>query len=72
MSVAPHLRRKGLGTRILQQLIAQAQAVGCRQIVLETTSTWQDVIAFYKGYGFEVVEHRDGDTHFVLDLGPSV
>jgi GNAT superfamily N-acetyltransferase len=71
MSVAPHMRRRGIGTAILRRLRQQAQAAGYRQIVLETTSTWVDAIAFYERNGFRAIGSRDGDTHFVLDLCPS-
>jgi GNAT superfamily N-acetyltransferase len=71
MSVATHKRRRGLGSLILQQLIEHARAIGYHRLVLETTSTWLDVIAFYQRHGFRSVEERDGDTHFVLDLSPS-
>jgi len=68
MSVAAHARRRGIGTRILRHLREQAQADGRRQIVLETTSTWADAIAFYERNGFRPIGSWDGDTHFVLDL----
>ena len=47
MSVARSLRRHGIGTRLLQQLVAHAQARGYRHLTLETTATWHEVIAFY-------------------------
>jgi len=68
MSVATHLRRRGIGTLVLKRLCGEARAAGYAQIVLETTSTWEDAIAFYKRNGFRVIGSRDGDTHFVLDL----
>jgi GNAT superfamily N-acetyltransferase len=68
MSVAVHVRRRGIGTLILEHLCGEAQAAGYAQIVLETTSTWEDAVAFYQRNGFRVIGSRDGDTHFVLDL----
>jgi len=68
MSVAAPLRRQGVGTRILRRLLEQARADGTDRIVLETTSTWEDAIAFYRRHAFRVVGERDGDIHFVLDL----
>ena len=38
MSVATHLRRRGIGTLILERLCGEAQAAGYAQIVLETGS----------------------------------
>jgi putative acetyltransferase len=68
MSVAPHLRRQGVGKRILNHLIQEASRKGCRKIVLETTETWRDVINFYLAFGFQVTHHKDGDIYFSLDL----
>ena len=68
MSVARSLQRRGLGTLILRRLLAEARTAGYRQVVLETTSTWDEVIAFYKRNGFRVIGSWDGDTHFLLDL----
>ena len=69
MSVAGEYQRRGIGTRILDRLIEAARDRDYRRVVLETTETWDEVIAFYTRYGFGLVEHRDGDAHFVLELG---
>lgn len=68
MSVAAGRRRQGIGKLILQHLIEQAQARGYRQIILETTATWHEVIEFYQRCGFRFTHYRDGDVYFVLDL----
>lgn len=68
MSVASHMRRRGIGRSLLQQLVAQARLRGYRRIILETTATWNDVIAFYRQQGFAVTHERDGDVYFALDL----
>ena len=41
---------------------------GYEQVVLETTSTWQDVIQFYLRNGFTISHYAHGDTHFTLSL----
>lgn len=64
MSVASDARRQGLGSRILKRLINEARVRGYQHLVLETTSTWDEAIAFYRHHGFRVVGRRDGDTHF--------
>lgn len=75
MSVARTARRLGLGTRLLDRLIAAAREQGFRRVILETTSSWDDVIAFYERYGFQRTHQVDGafgsDTYFALDLGAS-
>jgi putative acetyltransferase len=68
MSVARDLRRCGIGRQILQRLIRTAKENGCRQVILETTETWQEVIAFYLQNGFRITHHLDGDVYFCLDL----
>jgi GNAT superfamily N-acetyltransferase len=68
MSVHTHLRRQGVGARILQHLCEFARQAGYQQLVLETTSTWEDAVAFYEKHGFRAIGSWDGDTHFVLPL----
>jgi len=68
MSVATGQRRKGIGRMILQRLCEQAKLNGHKQIVLETTETWTEVIEFYQRFGFQITHHLDGDVYFVLDL----
>lgn len=68
MSVARAQRRCGIGQALLQRLCVHAQADGCQQVVLETTSTWADAVAFYTCYGFRALGTWDGNTHFALDL----
>lgn len=68
MSVVAHARRQGIGTSILAGLRDRARAAGYHQLVLETTSTWDGVVAFYEQQGFRALGSWEGDTHFVLDL----
>lgn len=68
MSVDRRRRRAGIGWRILSRLIDHARAHGFRRIVLETTDTWDDAIAFYRRCGFHLTGHHDGEAHFALDL----
>jgi putative acetyltransferase len=68
MSVAIDMRRKGIGRLILDQLVLRARAAGFRQVILETTSTWLEVIEFYLRYGFHITHYQDGDVYFALIL----
>jgi GNAT superfamily N-acetyltransferase len=68
MSVARKQRRQGVGRRLLQALLAAARARGYRRVVLETTATWQDAVAFYSEQGFRPVAVRNGEMHFAYDL----
>jgi GNAT superfamily N-acetyltransferase len=68
MSVKKELRGCGLGGRILRELLDHARSAGFRRIVLETTETWSEVIAFYQRFGFQITHHQDGDAYFALEL----
>lgn len=68
MSVAKPRRRRGIATRVLDALIVEAEARGCHTVVLETTETWSDAIAFYLHSGFTLTHHADGDAHFTRRL----
>jgi putative acetyltransferase len=68
MSVAADWRRQGFGRMILQALVDHARQYGFRRIILETTETWQEVIAFYLRFGFRITHYQDGDVYFELDL----
>jgi putative acetyltransferase len=68
MSVDRSLRRQGIGRAILQALVEQARKSGFRQVTLETTETWDEVITFYLSFGFQITHHQDGDVYFALDL----
>ncbi|MFC2065389.1 GNAT family N-acetyltransferase, partial [Chloroflexota bacterium] len=68
MSVAARKRRKGIGNMILKKLCDHARSICCGQVVLETTDSWLEVIAFYERYGFQISHHQDGDVYFALDL----
>ena len=68
MSVARDVRRRGVGRRMLQALLEAARIRGYGKIVLETTATWADAIAFYRREGFRPLGIRDGDMHFEKEL----
>ena len=68
MSVKKDLRRQGIGRRILDELLRRAKESGYKEVILETTETWQDVIDFYLIYGFEITHHLDGDVYFRKSL----
>lgn len=68
VSVARAHRRRGIGARILQALLDEARARGYHTLVLETTETWDDAIAFYLRHGFRIVARRHGDVHFAMAL----
>lgn len=75
MSVTASARRLGVGRLIVDELLATACHWGVERVVLETTSTWEDAIEFYRRCGF-VVTHQGADefgpqTFLEYRLGPS-
>ena len=68
MSVAMDVRHRGVGSRLLERLIREAKAMGMRQLVLETTETWQEAVVFYQRFGFEETHRKDGDVYFKLEI----
>jgi len=68
MSVATNMRRNGVGKMILGRLCEYAKSNGYKRVILETTETWQEVVEFYKRFGFQITHYLDGDVYFALDL----
>ena len=66
MSVAKKMRRRGFGRQMLYELCSQAVQTGYKRVILETTDTWQDVISFYKAFGFQITHYTDGDVYLEL------
>ena len=61
MSVAKSSRRQGIGRRIVAELIATASRWQVKAVVLETSTTWSEVIDFYQRCGFTITGVEDGD-----------
>lgn len=68
MSVRADVRRNGIGTQILDNLIKWAEKVKAQTVVLETTSSWKEVIEFYLKYGFVIISEDSDNIHFELSL----
>ena len=64
MSVARHVRNRGIGKVMLRHLEQVGYNLGYKSIVLETTETWTDAIDFYKSQGYSISGHSNGDAHF--------
>ena len=66
MSVLADCQRTGIGSKILIVLLERAKSLGYKEVVLETTATWESAVRFYRGHGFIPTTVRDGDQHFRL------
>jgi ribosomal protein S18 acetylase RimI-like enzyme len=51
----PELRGRGLGRRLVAELVEEARAAGLRRLVLETFSALTAAAHIYRGVGFRVV-----------------
>lgn len=68
MSVSRDRRGQGLGKALVRALVEMAREQGYGRLICETTDTWQDAINLYLATGFAIVDQRDGDYHFELNL----
>lgn len=68
MSVDHAYRRRGLGHRIVAELVERAKRTGLSPIRVSTDTPWRDAVALYASCGFEIVEQTDAATHFSLSL----
>lgn len=48
-------RHRGIGTALMNTILAEAERVGARMAVLETQSCNEAAIAFYRKTGFEII-----------------
>lgn len=73
MSTASNYRGRGIATRLLGDLLAEARRRGVRTVVVETTADWADARALYERNGFILDREEDGefcrDAFYFLHLG---
>ena len=68
MSVKKEKRRQGIGGEILRALCRRAFQRGFTRAILETTATWEEAVAFYQAFGFEITHRTGGNLYFAMDL----
>jgi ribosomal protein S18 acetylase RimI-like enzyme len=72
MYFVPRVRGLGLGKYVLERAIAQARALGFREIVLETSSKLVAANRLYRKFGFKPMESDHlasrADQAYSLDL----
>jgi GNAT superfamily N-acetyltransferase len=72
MSTAQDFRGRGLATRLLHELLAEARRRQVRTVVLETSAAWLDARSLYERNGFVFDREEDGefgrDAFYRLDL----
>jgi ribosomal-protein-alanine N-acetyltransferase len=60
IGVRPDFQRRGIGRRLLEALLAQADRLGCRAVLLEVAVDNAPAQKLYAAYGFEPVGVRRG------------
>ncbi|MDR3215923.1 MAG: GNAT family N-acetyltransferase [Clostridiaceae bacterium] len=73
MYIAPHLRGKGIGKLLAQEIISAAKEIGYKAILLDTIPQLKAAVSMYKSMGFqEISPYREnpltGARFFRLDL----
>ena len=58
LCIAPSAQSQGLGTRMLQHLLAEAQKLGAKSVLLEVRISNEGAYALYQRFGFAVIGHR--------------
>jgi GNAT superfamily N-acetyltransferase len=68
LSVDLHHRGRGIGFRLVNQVIDLAREIGLRQILVETNLDWYQAISLYRRCGFDIQRSDSTSNHFVLDM----
>lgn len=74
------VRRRGIGTALIDAILAEATKTGARMAVLETQSCNENAIAFYRKNGFEIIgfdlyaySNSDPEQHEVrIEMGKNL
>ena len=73
IGVTPAMRRTGVATALLDEVVAQAPGTGANRLLLEVRDDNDGALAFYAARGFIEIDrraryYRDGTTAVVLRL----
>ncbi len=58
LCIEPSKQNQGLGTRMLQHLLAEAKKLGAKSVLLEVRLSNEGAYALYQRFGFAVIGHR--------------
>lgn len=68
MSVAPSVRRRGVGQSVVAELLSRAATRGLTEVRVLTDRPWTSAVALYRSCGFEQFLDDGVDMHFSLRL----
>lgn len=60
LAIAPRHRRRGLGTALVRQVLAQAPALGASRATLEVRASNANALRLYERLGFKIEGRRKG------------
>lgn len=66
--VHPALRRRGIGTSLLEAIEWRATGLGIRQLNLDVTENEQDAVAFFLASGFRNPDDDDDETRWDVNV----
>ena len=70
LAVAPDVRRRGIGSRLVRAAEALLQARGCPKVNLQILASNRDVVRFYERLGFAAEERVSMGKRLATPRGP--
>ena len=67
LSVAPEMRRVGLGKAIVDHIIEHGKKQNIERFTVETNSNWYDAIRLYQRCGFEEIDRDELSVYLSLN-----
>lgn len=69
IAVSPELRGKGIGSIIMQRVLAEARQQRCRNVILSVRESNKAAISLYKRFGFVELERKRRYYRFPVEDG---
>jgi ribosomal protein S18 acetylase RimI-like enzyme len=63
---------QGIGTRLIENVVAEAQQAGCRRVFLITTNDNLEALGFYQKRGFQLVRVERGAVNRSRRIKPGI
>lgn len=63
---------QGLGTFLLNELVAKAKELGCKKVILQTTNDNLDALRFYQRRGFTIAGVSLNAVEIARKMKPSI
>ncbi len=63
---------QGIGTRLIEKVVAEARQAGCKRVFLITTNDNLEALGFYQKRGFQLVRVNRGAIHESRKIKPGI